>query len=1005
MVNVKNEVKGLVEENKNLNKQFRIYSFDTSAFYNDIERKVSDELDSLKLEMYLVKELLKLSGEERANKIEEFANKNDEELMNNVNETVANIESHNLQVKILRENRELLKLTNKSLRTTNTELRKSKKGLSKEEKVEIDNEIELNKKTIELNKIKLESIKVELKNKSPKKVLSERIEAKKDELMQLFEENNDVRTLREDALKLNNEISLFDSMLSRTIEVDYENVNESIVVIQSYYYKVLEKLITKGFVNSNGEHYVYFSSSAGQIRQKKGIWINKSIWEKNENTLMCGLTRDKINEKGGINLTKYQAYKALCNSASIEWKNFDIRKTIVVDDLEVIVTTDVDYIDRDKYEIKREEKMPIPIETTDGCGIMLNSVSDKSFQVRMAHVKGLLVSFPFDKFLNEVKGANPVVTDIYGNQHNVIKEGIEIIFTKSQFKMHSYYTDWKEYQDKFVKYGCTAAKLNEEDISGDAVLCYQMLQSLVDISDDELEEIAQPSKHMIEQIGKSKDVMLEIMGATEENEHKNHFQQALLMYPNLLNDEHTKETIKSKKKSLVESCKAGKLKVEGAKYTFIIPDLYAFAQKIFGLEVTGLLDDGEVYCELYDEGDMCLLRSPHLYREWGIRNNTKTDELKKWFTTKGVYTSIEDGLSKLLQYDNDGDKSLVFQNNYITSIAKRNMRGIVPLYYEMAKADSEQINDESLYNSLREAYKANIGIVSNDITKIWSGAKIDEDAIKVIKYLCMESNFQIDRAKTNFMTTRPEHVDEIIKKYTKGKMPHFFKYAKPSKYGDDKHGYTIKDKNGKILKDRNGKLIKLNDKVEVINDSTVNRLDSIISESDTRIIFKSVAGKLDYKMLMTNPKVKIDDELAKQIIDKYTELDRKKKWLMNQNEEQDGAKTLPVYIYIRKELLKIKNNAFYITDVLVKHLCLVKKSKSKETLFKSFGKEVVENLQFNLHGECNCKCCGTVFKPKSRKEKYCSDECKGEMSKKQNKVADKKYKKNKKARNKILLIS
>ena len=77
----------------------------------------------------------------------------------------------------------------------------------------------------------------------------------------------------------------------------------------------------------------------------------------------------------------------------IKWE-IDIDKAIVVNDLETNVSSLVDYIDRDTYEITRKI-MDIPIEHTDGCGMMLPSLSQKSFMVRLPWVKGLLVPFDF----------------------------------------------------------------------------------------------------------------------------------------------------------------------------------------------------------------------------------------------------------------------------------------------------------------------------------------------------------------------------------------------------------------------------------------------------------------------------------------------------------------------------------------------------------------------------------------------------------------------------------
>ena len=72
------------------------------------------------------------------------------------------------------------------------------------------------------------------------------------------------------------------------------------MVIQVYYYDMIKDLIYFGY-EYKGEKYIYFTSSAGQIRTKKTVFIKESLWNKYEKTLMCGLTIDIINAKGGNN--------------------------------------------------------------------------------------------------------------------------------------------------------------------------------------------------------------------------------------------------------------------------------------------------------------------------------------------------------------------------------------------------------------------------------------------------------------------------------------------------------------------------------------------------------------------------------------------------------------------------------------------------------------------------------------------------------------------------------
>jgi ribosomal protein L37E len=782
-----------------------------------------------------------------------------------------------------------------------------------------------------------------------KKKVNSAIDLLKKELFDTFRKNNDIRSLREETLNDKKIIALFDSTLTRTIGAKQNQLSKDIIVVQAFFFEVLEDIIHNGFTY-NGEKYVYFSSSAGQIRTKKSVFLKQTVWEKYKNTLTCGLSAEEINEKGGININKYQAYLALSNSASDEWRNFDIHKSIVVEDLETNVFSEVDFIDSATFDIVRR-RMNIPITHTDGCGMILVKKSKKSFMCRLPFLKGLLVPFPFDKFVEE--NNSYIVKDIYNVEHDIIKEDIQIIFTKSQFKMWKYYSDWKDYQDRFIKYKCKAAKLNEEDISLDSHLNYQMIQSLTDMTKDELKKISESTIEDISQLGENKEVMLRILGATEANKNKNYFQQALEIYPELLNEVHAKEVVKDKKKSLVRDAKAAKLKING-KYTFLIPDLYAFCEYLFlnHKEPKGLLNNNEVYCDIFDNVKLDCLRAPHLYREHAIRQNVVDNNKGKWFITKGIYTSVHDPISKILQFDNDGDKSLVVADPDFVRIAERNMRNIVPLFYNMAKAGAEQINYENIYKSLTLAYKANIGIISNDITKIWNSGNV---SLNAIKWLTMYNNFVIDYAKTLYVPEFPEHVKKEIHKYTKSKLPHFFIYAK--------------DKDKK--------------QVEKLNSSVVNKLETIIPNKPIR--FKKIAGEFDFKMLMSRDNVNI----GKEIINRYNYLHKNKKWKFKLQENMKSDCELYVYNQIRNEILEINSDASYVVDVLVKYLYDEKPSKNKETLWKVFGDILLYNLKENLKKTKQCESCGERIEDYNTK-KYCAA-----CAKEKEKVRKREWKRNK----------
>lgn len=738
-----------------------------------------------------------------------------------------------------------------------------------------------------------------------------------EKLNELLDSHEGHRTLRSDSLKSNKMISIFESPLTRILELKNKKQTDDLFVIRVYHYKVLNSILEHGFEH-NGEMYEYFTSSAGQIRTKKIVCIKSSTYSKYKNTINCGLDVKDINAKGGVNSNKYQAYLALINSASNKWKRFNIDNIIVVDDFSTIINAKVDNIDRNTFNVVREN-VDIELEHMDGCGIMLPTVGKNSFMFRMPWMKGLLTSFDFVKFINENKdkGATSKIKDIYGKEWDIIEDKISIILTASQFKMWKYYDSWQEYKDNFNTFKCEASKLNIEDIGADANLNYQMLQTLTTITDDELKLLAQNTVDDIQKLGSDRTVMLRILGATRENKNKNYFQKALQHYPEMLSDIHSREVIKDKKRSLVNDARAGKLRING-KYTYIIPDLYAFCEWLFLNEEKpkGLLGDGQVYCSIFEEGKVDILRSPHLYREHAIRNNVMSKQLSEWFISKGVYISSHDMISRILQCDFDGDKALVVQDDVLIEVAEREMEDIVPLYYEMKKAEAKEVNAETLYTALTSAYKANIGIISNDITKIWNSEKPN---IEAVKWLAMYNNFVIDYAKTLYLPNFPEYIEQEIKSFTKSKLPFFFQYAKDKEEG----------------------------KVEKINNSTVNRLYGIIPNKP--IQFKRVAGHFDYRNLM-NTKY---PSQSKSVIDKYNELNRSKHTWLDKN---TSSTEFQFNEFMRMELSKLHKSEKYIADVLVEYL-YSSGNKDKSGLWDVFGDILCDNVIANLGNTISCEVC------------------------------------------------
>lgn len=827
-------------------------------------------------------------------------------------------------------------------------------------------------------------------------------------------------------------IAIFESDLNRCFGCKDMEHSDDIISVVTYYTEIFDSIIHNGF-DYKGRHFVFFTAGAGQTRCKKSTFVNEKLLNKNFNRLFCGLTPEIINEQGGMNTNKYLAYTSLCQTNTEIWKNFNIDRAIVVDDIEYnipdqqvryIYTESPDDKEQMKYlqeEIERcneqlkeikikkqnrprgfkrpqteimEERniqnrrkalrediqelkskyhrsevrtMPVTIPFTDGFGISLRKI--ESSMIRLPFIKGLIAYCPRRAFVDWCS-ANSIpihkVVDIYGKSYSINE--IDYIFTKSQFKMWKYYnnvldengniikTGWEVYKENFKKYGCDACRCNvERGVKLNSKTNYQVLQTLTtEMTDDDILSLASYDINCLNGIGRNVQCMLNVLGANEKkNDHMNWLQKSLLLYPEMLKDFYVKTLLKNTKDSMIKNFRSGKFSINGA-YVFAIPDTLACLQYWFtdidktDLSKFGFVRQGNVSCRLFqNQEELDCLRSPHLDHAHCIRKNQINDKTKTWTKSNGIYIGMQDIMSKLLMYDNDGDKLLVHNNKTIIKCAKQYQRkhGMIPNYYDMPKASPELISSDSLYNGIVMAYHhGNIGTPSNEITKIWQTLSPDsteeeiQHAINVIALRCADVNFTIDYAKTLYKPTIPKEILEQYKVYSGKKVPHFFIYAKG----------------------------KSKDNVEELSNCNIDRISNVVKSN--RIVFKDLLGKYSYKILMSNPYIDIKSEKAQEIINLYREIENVNLRRLSHTDWDniDFWEQKKVYLQIQFDSNKqrklftdlIGMPEEYISDVLVKAL---QDDVNKDTLWRLFGEIIYHNIEINLNGTKICKKCGNRF--------------------------------------------
>lgn len=458
-------------------------------------------------------------------------------------------------------------------------------------------------------------------------------------------------------LKTSKKIAEFCCELSRAMGLSNLDCTLDLVVIKWKNVEVLRQLVMNGFFmkilhrdgSVENRHYQFFTASSGQLRRDKFMAISDNAFSRVQRRLECGLDWKAINERGGCNSNKLSAYEALPNSATEEWIDFDIERVIVVPDFKGEVTDRMIYIKSDYTWDKGVHT--VEINHTDGCGMMLPEVSMSNFMIRMPKTKGLLISFDYLRFCR-VHGAEPVLTDVWGTTHDLVKEDIKIVLFESVVKMWKFYTSWDDFKQKFKENDCRCGKTNyEEDYIVNKALNYQMIQTLTDFTDEEIKQFTAAEHERIDNLTKDKDSMLKVLKADEESEQP--YKVALKLYPELLREAYARESLKAIRKRMLLDAKSGKIRCAN-KRLFACPDLYAVCEHLFlhDPHPKGLLKNGEIACKIFRRHDKAdVLRSPHLAMDHAVRSIVHDQNIYDWLYTNGIYTSCNDLITRILQMD------------------------------------------------------------------------------------------------------------------------------------------------------------------------------------------------------------------------------------------------------------------------------------------------------------------------------------------------------------------
>ena len=464
------------------------------------------------------------------------------------------------------------------------------------------------------------------------------------------------------------------------------------------------KLGRDGF-KFNGRHYRRLLCSAAMARTNRAMFCTDEIYEPLDEILRCGCKQVKIVP------AKWNAYYSLMSSASYL---VSMPRVCVVKDLELSMIKNVEWVEDCS---KPEEIVNIDKEFSfnlwDGMGLISPEQSKKwskeigydgiaeSFIVRAPFIKGLLATFDFHKFSEEVAHTD-IIKDIYGKEYHC--NDIDIILTESQFKLWNAYDSIEEHQQNMKKYGLNwgVTRIGAPEIKKTMRTNYQFLQVL-DMNDDDIAEVCRPTVEWLRGVVREnyEYKLLYLLGKIAReplpefvwDRVQDNAIKALMIEPDLINDTYLSEKIARSIEKKTKEAYIGKLIVDGG-FNFLYFDPYALAEYAFGMEVKGLLKEFEFYAGFWSEknkNEIVALRSPMTWRaEVNKLKLLYTEEMQEWYKylPNGVILNVWGNDRDIFSgADADGDTLATTDNE----VFLRCRYGGSPVLYEHKKAEKNII--------------------------------------------------------------------------------------------------------------------------------------------------------------------------------------------------------------------------------------------------------------------------------------------------------------------------
>lgn len=585
------------------------------------------------------------------------------------------------------------------------------------------------------------------------------------------------------------------------------------------------KRLCKGF-KINGISYRRLLGTNNGIKNSTIVFVSERLYDELFKRIENG--RDKHKK---LNPSKLEAYRALTCSASVPVSM--PQGVLVVDEYETEFLSDIIYLaNQDNGEPIMEERKNelIRLNACDGFGIMCPALAERwSKEVgldyvmsggnsRFAWTKGMVFTFDFVEFAEKVAG-NYYVKDVWGNTVDVRE--VELILNTSLVKLWSSYKSCEDFLQSSIKnhYTFGLAKVCPKELESERKTNYQFIQSYA-LTDDEVEELIRPTMNEIRDVLGTNWIktVLFLRGVNLNNTNLlrggSHWVNALMIDHDLIYDPYVKALVYRQIKNRINEAKIGVLNVHG-NYSIVSGDPYAFCQHIFGLEVTGLLNSGELYnkywCDRNTDAVACFRAPMSCHNNIRIMHPTKSEEATYWFRYMNACTIInawDTTCAALNGMDFDGDLMMLTDNHVLVNKAFQTPA----IVCEQKTAPSMVPTEEDVIESNINSFGNEIGKITNYVTSMYEVAsRYPEDSIEYqtlqyrIKCGQLIQQDAIDAAKGIIAKPMPDEwhdihavnkmedgdKKELYKRIVASRKPYFMRYIYPS-LSKDCRTYTRK---------------------------------------------------------------------------------------------------------------------------------------------------------------------------------------------------------------------